>query len=115
MIRRGLVLEGLFRVPGSHNVISSVCEAARHGTQKKNRKKIQRINNFLFVYYPGLVPDFDQPDCCLEEVSGVFKKYIRELPSPLFIDDTPENKLHQEFTKVMECMSKNFEFLFCSQ
>lgn len=51
----------------------------------------------------GLVPDFDRPDCCLEEVSGVFKKYIRELPSPLFIDDTPENKLHQEFTKVMEC------------
>lgn len=84
MIRRGLVLEGLFRVPGQHNIINSICEAARY----------------------GLVPDFEQSACNLEEVSGVFKKYIRELPSPLFVDDDPSKKLHQEFHKVIELTSE---------
>jgi hypothetical protein len=28
----GLVLEGLFRVPGQHNIINSICDAARYGT-----------------------------------------------------------------------------------
>lgn len=83
MIRRGLILEGLFRVPGSHNIVSSICEAARY----------------------GLVPDFDQDGCNLEEVSGVFKKYIRELPHPLFIDDEPKSTFHSEFAKVMELSS----------
>jgi hypothetical protein len=54
------------------------------------------------------VPDFDQEGCNLEEVSGVFKKYIRELPTPLFIDDDPQNLLHEEFHKVMECILNSF-------
>jgi hypothetical protein len=31
LILLGLVLEGLFRVPGQHNIINSICEAARYG------------------------------------------------------------------------------------
>eukprot|EP01127_Copromyxa_protea_P024393 TRINITY_DN9584_c0_g1_i2.p1 TRINITY_DN9584_c0_g1~~TRINITY_DN9584_c0_g1_i2.p1 ORF type:complete len:1172 (+),score=246.40 TRINITY_DN9584_c0_g1_i2:64-3579(+) len=84
MIRRGFGLEGIFRVPGGHDCITNICKA---------------FNN-------GEVPDFSADEIGLEEVSGVFKKYLRELPEPLLKDDTQHGELHAQFCSVLSLSSE---------
>lgn len=47
------------------------------------------------------MPDFSLDEIGLEEVSGVFKKYLRELPEPLLKDDSPYGELHAKFCAVL--------------
>ena len=48
------------------------------------------------------MPDFADESVGQEEVSGVFKKYLRELPAPLLMDDTPEGHLQNQFAQVLQ-------------
>eukprot|EP01126_Amoeba_proteus_P031831 TRINITY_DN31152_c0_g1_i1.p1 TRINITY_DN31152_c0_g1~~TRINITY_DN31152_c0_g1_i1.p1 ORF type:complete len:206 (-),score=24.91 TRINITY_DN31152_c0_g1_i1:205-822(-) len=77
MIRRGFDLEGIFRVPGGHEAISRICSS----------------------FNQGEVPDFEDETVGLEEVAGVFKKFLHELPAPLFSDD--EGTFSSKFAQVL--------------
>jgi len=79
IILRALKLEGIFRVPGSHDV----------------------INEISLSFENGMIPDFSEEVMGIEEVTGAFKKYLRELPQPLFSDDSPDNKLANRLSEVL--------------
>lgn len=56
-----------------------------------------------FVMKEGGCPNLEKYG--LEEVSGVFKKYLRELPEPIITDGTPENELQFVVKQLVESMS----------
>uniref|UniRef100_A0A6B2KYH8 Rho-GAP domain-containing protein n=1 Tax=Arcella intermedia TaxID=1963864 RepID=A0A6B2KYH8_9EUKA len=81
IITKGVKLEGIFRVPGNQEIINKLCED----------------------FESGNIPDLSTVGA--EEVSGVFKKYLRELPQPLLSDDKPDNGLEKRFAEVMNLES----------
>lgn len=90
----GFGLEGIFRVPGSHGIITNICKTFNNGKRHSFRAI---ASNFRL----GEVPDFSADEIGLEEVSGVFKKYLRELPEPLLKDDSQYGELHAKFCAVL--------------
>jgi len=69
--------EGLFRVPGSHQGMQELQEHFDNGQN------------------PDLVK------VPTDDVAGLLKKYLRELPEPLLSDCTPEDTLQHAFQEAM--------------
>lgn len=74
----GLKAEGIFRVPGSASTIKKISE------------------NFD----AGQNPDFGTSGAFVEDVAGILKKYLRDLPEPLISDGSPEDPLQKAFLQV---------------
>lgn len=79
ILEKGLYSEGLFRVPGSHDTIEKLVESLNQG---KN-------------------PDFDRQDVYVEDVAGVLKKYLRDLPDHLISDGSSEETLAKKFLSTL--------------
>lgn len=74
----GLKAEGIFRVPGSANSIKKISE----------------------TFDAGQNPDFGNQQAFVEDVAGVLKKYLRDLPDPLISDGTADDPLQKSFLQV---------------
>ena len=74
----GLKTEGIFRVPGSTSTIKKISD----------------------TFDAGQNPDFSNQAAFVEDVAGVLKKYLRDLPEPLISDGTPEDVLQKAFLQV---------------
>ncbi len=85
-------------MPGGHGHIANICKTFNNGTRK----------DLCILTFKGELPDFGADEIGLEEVSGVFKKYLRELPEPLLKDDSPDGELQAKFSAVLNGMLSNF-------
>jgi len=72
-MEEGVKSEGVFRVPGNHSSVQKLADAFDNGEN----------------------PDFKK--FLVDDISGLLKKYLRELPEPLITDLTPEDRLQKEF------------------
>jgi len=82
IILKALNKEGIFRIPGNQNIINEISSSFENGS----------------------IPDFSG-SMGPEEVTGAFKKYLRELPQPLLSDDSLENKISDGFAEVLTLSS----------
>jgi hypothetical protein len=78
LLEEGIRSEGVFRVPGAHMSIQRLAEAFDNGEN----------------------PDFRR--CLVDDVSGLLKKYLRELPGSILTDGTQEDHLQTAFKQTLE-------------
>jgi hypothetical protein len=125
----GLKTEGIFRVPGSTSSIKKISETFDAGTKiatgigppfvsrilenspfpKPLRSLVHTIISFYIIISltlachtqnSGQNPDFSNQQAFVEDVAGVLKKYLRDLPEPLISDGTSDDPLQKSFLQV---------------
>ena len=82
----------MFRVPGSHSTVKKIVDLFNEGTWLQIIIII--MDSWIRI---GKNPDFDGMPAFVEDVAGVFKKYLRDMPCPLLSDGTPEDLLQNRF------------------